>query len=81
MRRREFISLLGGAAMAPWPHFAVAQQSAMQVIGWLDSKGPIDQSSPLIAAFRNGLREAGLVEGSNLAIDFRFAVVREPAVE
>jgi putative tryptophan/tyrosine transport system substrate-binding protein len=73
MRRREFISLLGGAAMAPWPHFAVAQQSAMQVIGWLDSKGPIDQSSPLIAAFRNGLREAGLVEGSNLAIDFRFA--------
>jgi putative ABC transport system substrate-binding protein len=45
----------------------------MPVIGWLDSKEPTNQSSTLIAAFRNGLREAGFVEGSNVTIDFRFA--------
>jgi putative ABC transport system substrate-binding protein len=72
MRRREFISLFGGATVA-WPLSAVAQQSAMPVIGWLDSKEPTNQSSILIAAFRRGLREAGFVEGSNVAIDFRYA--------
>jgi len=72
MRRREVIRFLGGAAVA-WPLSAAAQQSAMPVIGWLDSKEPINQSSTLIAAFRRGLREAGFVEGSNVAIDFRYA--------
>jgi putative ABC transport system substrate-binding protein len=72
MMRREFIRFLGGAAVA-WPLSAVAQQSAMPVIGWIDSKEPTNQSSILIAAFRRGLREAGFVEGTNLAIDFRYA--------
>jgi putative tryptophan/tyrosine transport system substrate-binding protein len=72
MRRREFISLFGGAAVA-WPLSAAAQQSTMPVIGWLDSKEPANQSSTLIAAFQRGLREAGFVEGRNVAIDFRYA--------
>ncbi len=56
-----------------WPLYSQAQQPAMPVIGWLDSKEPTNQSSALIAAFRRGLREAGFVEGSNVAIDFRYA--------
>jgi len=72
MRRREFIKFLGGATVA-WPLSAVAQQPAMPVIGWLDSKEPTNQSATLIAAFRRGLREAGFVEGSNVTIDFRYA--------
>jgi putative tryptophan/tyrosine transport system substrate-binding protein len=72
MRRRELVRFLGGATVA-WPLSAVAQQPAMPVIGWLDSKEPTNQSSILIAAFRRGLREAGFIEGNNVTIDFRYA--------
>ena len=70
MRRREFISLVGGAAA--WPFAARAQQLAMPVIGFLRST-PLNSSTSLVAAFRQGLKESGFNEGQNVAVEFRFA--------
>ena len=70
MRRREFISLLGG--VAAWPLAARAQQPAVPVVGLLTSRAPGD-TPQLLAAFRQGLKDSGFVEGQNVAIEYRFA--------
>src|SRR6266516_484593 len=80
MRRREFITLFGGAAV--WPLTVRAQQPAMPVVGFLIATS-LDGYRPMVNAFRQGLQESGYVEGRNMAIEYRWAegrVERLPAM-
>jgi putative ABC transport system substrate-binding protein len=72
MRRRDFVKLLCGTAAAAWPVAGSAQQAVKRVIGFLSLSSP-GPHAPFVAAFNQGLREVGFIEGQNLAIEYRWA--------
>jgi len=79
MRRREFITLLGGAAVAAWPRVAHAQQPAMPMIGYLSSLGQTI-SARLDAAFRRGLSDMGYFVGQDVSVEYRWITDRYEAL-
>jgi ABC-type uncharacterized transport system substrate-binding protein len=72
MRRREFITLVGGAAAIAWPNRVLAQQRTIPIVGFLADSTP-EGFAPRVAAVRAGLGDTGFVEGQNVAFEFRWA--------